>query len=130
MAKPSAKKPTEAELEILQVLWSRGPSTVRQVFQELGESRGAGYTTFLKLMQIMAEKGLVVRDDSARTHIYRARLSREQTQRQLVSDLVTRAFGGSASALVMQALSTRAASPEELAEIQHLIDVYRKESDQ
>ena len=121
-------RPTDAELAILQVLWTRGPSTVRQVHDTLAGSRETGYTTTLKLMQIMAEKGLVTRDESARTHIYHAAMSRDQTQRQLVSDLVERAFGGSAAALVMQALSSHQASETELAEIQRLVSAYQEEA--
>ncbi len=121
-------RPTDAELAILRVLWDRGASTVRQVHEALADARETGYTTTLKLMQIMAEKGLVTRDESARTHIYQSRVPRGETQRQLVSDLVDRAFGGSAAALVMQALSTRAASPQEIAEIQQLIAQFTQES--
>jgi BlaI family transcriptional regulator, penicillinase repressor len=115
-------RPTDAELAILRVLWERGPSTVRQVHDVLARERQAAYTTALKLLQIMAEKGLVRRDETERTHIYYARLTQEQTQRQLVRDLLDRAFGGSASKLVMQALAARRASPEELGEIRRLID--------
>jgi predicted transcriptional regulator len=118
--------PTEAELAILQVLWARGPSTVRQVHDTLAGSRETGYTTTLKLMQIMAEKGLVTRDESSRTHVYHAALSRDETQRRLVSDLVDRAFGGSAAALVMQALSSHPASESELAEIRRLVSAYQE----
>jgi BlaI family transcriptional regulator, penicillinase repressor len=118
-------RPTDTELVILRVLWERGPSTVRHVHEAMA-SRETGYTTTLKLMQIMAEKGLVTRDEAARTHVYTARFGRDETQRQLVTDLVDRAFGGSAAALVMQALSTRPATPEELAEIQQLIQDYRE----
>jgi len=118
-------RPTDAELAILRVLWARGPATVRQVHDALSEARETGYTTTLKLMQIMVEKGLVTRNESARTHIYTARLTQDQTQRQLVSDLMDRAFGGSAAALVMQALSAHPTTPEELAEIQRLIEQYR-----
>ena len=121
----SQPRPTDAELAILRVLWERGPSTVRQVFEAMSGSRDTGYTTTLKLMQIMAEKGLVVRDETERTHVYSARASRGQTQRQLVSDLVDRAFGGSAAALVQQALSAHPASDKELKDIQKLIDEYR-----
>jgi predicted transcriptional regulator len=117
-------RPTDAELAILRVLWERGPSTVRQVHESLAGARETGYTTTLKLMQIMAEKGLVTRDERARTHVYAARASREETQQQLVTDLMERAFGGSAAALVMQALSTHRASPDELAEIQQLLADY------
>ena len=112
----------DAELAILRVLWDRGPSTVRQVHDVLARERPAAYTTALKLLQIMTEKGLVERDERDRTHIYRARLSEEQTQRQLVRDLVDRAFGGSATKLVMQALATKRASAEELREIRRAID--------
>jgi predicted transcriptional regulator len=119
-------RPTDAELAILQVLWDRGPATVRQVFEALG-ARETGYTTTLKLMQIMAEKGLVTRDESARTHIYTAQAPREETQRHLVTDLLDRAFGGSAAALVMQALSSHPTSPEELREIEQLIAEYKEQ---
>lgn len=121
-------RPTESELAILRVLWTSGPSTVRQVNDAISATRDTGYTTTLKIMQIMAEKGLVVRDERDRTHVYSAKLSQDQTQRQLVSDLVDRAFGGSAAALVLQALSSHQASPEELSEIQKLIDDYRSSS--
>ena len=118
-------RPTDAELAILRVLWERGAATVRQVHEVLAEARDTGYTTTLKLMQIMAEKGLVTRDESARTHVYAARLTRDETQQQLVSDLLDRAFGGSAAALVLQALSAGETSPEELKQIRELIDRYR-----
>jgi predicted transcriptional regulator len=120
-------KPTDAELAILRVLWERGPSTVRQVHELVARDRPAAYTTALKLLQIMTEKGLVDRDERERTHIYRARLSEEQTQRQLVRDLLDRAFGGSASKLVMQALATRRASADELREIRRAIDGAKNE---
>ena len=120
-------RPTDAELAILQVLWNRGPSTVRHVFEALADERETGYTTTLKLMQIMADKGLVTRDESARTHIYTAHASRDLTQRRLVTDLLNRAFGGSAAALVMQALSTHPLSAEELRDIEQLIADYKKE---
>ena len=123
---PRRPRPTEAELAILGVLWTRGPSTVRQVNDALSASRETGYTTTLKLMQIMAEKGLVTRDESDRTHVYTARGSQRETQRALVSDLVDRAFGGSAAALVLQALQSGDTSPQELAEIERLIDDYRR----
>jgi len=120
-------RPTESELAILGVLWTNGPSTVRQVNDVLSASRNTGYTTTLKLMQIMAEKGLVTRDERDRSHVYAAKLSQDQTQRQLVTDLVDRAFGGSAAALVLQALSAHPASSEELGEIQRLIDDYKRD---
>src|SRR5919202_4816105 len=105
-------RPTDAELAILRVLWSRGPSTVRDVHEQLNEQSPTGYTTVLKLLQIMTEKGLVVRDETQRAHIYESRYSEQKMQRQLLSDLVDRAFGGSAAKLVMQVLSGRKASAE------------------
>jgi predicted transcriptional regulator len=121
-------RPTDAELTILHILWELGPSTVRQVHEVLSRERPTAYTTALKLLQIMTEKGLVRRDETDRTHVYHTRLSEEQTQRQLIRDLVDRAFGGSSSKLVMQVLATRRASSEELAEIRRLLDS-RKEND-
>jgi predicted transcriptional regulator len=115
-------RPTPAELEILRVLWTRGPSTVREVQEILEHDRPTGYTTVLKLLQIMTEKKLVSRDEAARAHVYAARAPEQQTQRQLVGDLMDRAFGGSALQLVMHALSSRKASPEELARIRELLD--------
>jgi len=117
-------KPTSGELMILQVLWERGPSTVRQVHEVLEPRTGGGYTTTLKLMQIMVEKALVERDVRERAHVYRAALRQEETQGQLVDELVERAFGGSAAALVMRALSSRKASKIELAEIRRMLDEY------
>ena len=122
MAKTPTPRPTDGELAILRVLWARGACTVRQVHEALSGERSTTYTTALKLLQIMTEKGLVRRDETDRTHIYQARLTEEQTQRQLVRDLLDRAFGGSASKLVLQALATRRASAEELSEIRKLID--------
>jgi predicted transcriptional regulator len=121
-------KPTDAELAILRVLWERGPSTVRQVYEVLNRERPAAYTTSLKLLQIMTEKGLVERDERDRTHIYRARLSEEQTQRQLIRDLLDRAFDGSATKLVLQALAARRATADELQEIRRVIDGARQDS--
>lgn len=121
--KPFGRKPTDSELAILRVLWTRGPSTVRQVAEVL--DREAGYTTVLKLLQIMTEKKLVVRDESERTHVYQAAYTEEQTQRQLVSDLLDRAFDGSAAKLVLQALASNKASPEELDEIRQLLNQQR-----
>ncbi|HEY3384000.1 MAG TPA: BlaI/MecI/CopY family transcriptional regulator [Vicinamibacterales bacterium] len=120
-------RPTDAELAILRVLWARGPSTVRQAVDVLRRDRPTGYTTVLKLLQIMLEKGLVVRDESDRTHVYRAKLSEEQTQRQLVRDLLDRAFDGSVVRLVTQALGARRPSREELVEIRRLVDERLKE---
>ena len=121
MADP-ARLPTDAELEILAVLWERGPSTVRDVQEALNARKAVGYTTALKLLQIMFEKGFVDRDESARTHVYAAALEREPTQNALVKDLAQRAFGGSASALVLGALSAQPASRAELAEIRRKLD--------
>jgi BlaI family transcriptional regulator, penicillinase repressor len=115
-------RPTDAELAILRVLWSRGPSTVRQVHEAISRDRETGYTTVLKLMQIMTEKGLVERDESERTHVYQVRFTQEQTQQRLVSDLLDKAFGGSASQLVMRALEAKPASADELAQIRRLLD--------
>jgi predicted transcriptional regulator len=122
MTKQKLPRPTDAELEILRVLWNRGPSTVREVQEQLRQSREAGYTTVLKLLQIMTEKGLVTRDESQRSHVYQARHREEQTQKQLVSDLLSRAFGGAADKLVMQALRAKKVSQKELDEIRRLLD--------
>jgi predicted transcriptional regulator len=115
-------RPTAGELAILHVLWTRGPSTVREVQEQLTAERPTGYTTVLKLLQIMADKNLVRRDEKQRAHVYRARIPREQTQAQIVGDLVDRVFGGSASRLVMQALSSKRASAKDLAEIRRTLD--------
>lgn len=115
-------RPTDAELAILRVLWTRGPSTVRQVLDALNGERATGYTTVLKLLQIMTDKQLVARDESDRTHVYQARFSEADTQRQLVDDLADRAFGGSAMQLVMRALDGRQTSQADLAEIRRLLD--------
>ena len=125
MSKPSVPRPTDAELGILRVLWERGPSTVRQVHEVLSRERPTAYTTALKLLQIMTDKGLVRRDETDRSHVYHARLTEDQTQRQLVRDLLDRAFGGSSSKLVMQALATKRATAEELGEIRRLLDTRR-----
>ena len=116
------QKPTDAELEILGTLWETGPATVRQVHDQLSQSRDVGYTTVLKLMQIMMEKGLVVRDETNRSHLYRARRREEVTQKQLVTDLVKRAFGGSTEKLVMRALSAKKTTREEIAQIRKMLD--------
>jgi predicted transcriptional regulator len=122
-------RPTDTELSILRVLWDQGPSTVRQVHEAMAKDRTVGYTTTLKLLQIMMEKGLVTRRGPAadavrheRSHVYEAKLQRDVTQRQLVGDLLDRAFGGSAATLVMQALATNRASDEELQEIRRLLE--------
>jgi BlaI family penicillinase repressor len=122
MPPTSTPRPTPAELEILRVLWQRGPSTVREVHATLSESRSTGYTTVLKMLQIMTEKNLVGRDERLRAHIYSARLPQAHTQRQLVRDLLERAFDGSAMKLEMHALAAQKASPEEIARIRELLD--------
>jgi len=119
----SRRKPTDAELGILRVLWTRGASTVREVAEAMG--REGAYTTILKLMQIMTDKGLVKRDDSTRTHVYKATTSEDKMQKQLVTDLLDRVFEGSAAKLVLQALDAGKTSPEELAEIRKLLDAHR-----
>lgn len=115
-------RPTDAELAILRVLWERGESTVREVQEALDPRRTAGYTTVLKQLQIMTEKGLVQRDETERAHVYRASLAREATETQLVGDLLDRAFGGSASRLVLRALASTPASAEEIAQIRKLLE--------
>src|ERR1700690_2436556 len=119
---PKPPKPTDAELAILRVLWEQGPSTVRLVWEQLNPKQETGYTNVLKMMQIMFEKGLLTRDESDRSHVYRASRSEGQTQRQVVGHLLERLFSGSATKLVMQALATKRAPPAELAEIRKLLD--------
>ena len=120
-------KPTEGELEILQVLWVNGQATVREVHENILKYKEAGYTTTLKLMQIMFEKGLVSRDDSSKTHIYTANVSREKTQNQFLGKMITNLFGGSSTQLVMQALGNHAPNKQELDEIQTLLDNLKKQ---
>lgn len=122
MVKSNTPRPTDAELEILAVLWQRGASTVREVHKVISARKPTGYTTILKLLQIMIEKKLVRRDEKERAHVYEARLKQEQTQRQLVRDLLERAFSGSAMNLVMHALNSKKASAKELSEIRQLLD--------
>jgi predicted transcriptional regulator len=122
MAKTPTHRPTKRELAILEVFWQNGPGTVREVLARLQETRDTGYTTVLKMLQIMTEKQLVVRDETTRPQVYRARYSREKTQRELLKDLIQRAFGGSVRTLVMQALSTRKSSPEDLEAVEKLLD--------
>jgi BlaI family penicillinase repressor len=119
-------RPTDAELEILTVLWSIGPATVREVHDVVNRRRPALYSTVLKFMQIMAEKGLVHRNEKQRAHIYEAARPREWTQRQLAGDLLERAFNGSSKALLMGALSARKASKRELSELSKLLNEYQK----
>ncbi len=121
-------KPTDAELEILTVLWSRGPSTVRDVHEIIAGRKSAQYTTVLKQLQVMAEKGLVRRDETQRSHVYKHARPREWTQRQLAGDLLNRAFDGSAKGLLLGALSVRKASKEELADLRRLLNEYRKKT--
>ena len=122
MSKSNLPKPTEAELVILRILWRQGPCTVRRVWEQSGLEQQTGYTTALKLMQIMFEKGLVERDETQRSHVYRAKRTEEQTQRQVVGHLLERLFSGSTPKLVMQALAMKKASPAELAAIRKLLD--------
>ncbi|HZJ01377.1 MAG TPA: BlaI/MecI/CopY family transcriptional regulator [Gemmatimonadaceae bacterium] len=114
--------PSNAELEILRILWRRGPSTVRDVHDELKGERDVGYTTVLKIMQVMAEKKLVTRDESERSHVYNPAVEEKSVKRRLVSELLDKAFDGSAAQLVMQALSDKRASPEDLRKIRKLLD--------
>ena len=120
-------KPTESELEILRILWERNNASVREVHEELSKTKEAGYTTTLKLMQIMHEKGLVGRDDSIKTHIYHPEVSREKTQKHLIGKMITNLFGGSSTELVLHALGNHKASPEELEEIQQLLNNLKKQ---
>ncbi|WP_205510915.1 BlaI/MecI/CopY family transcriptional regulator [Longitalea arenae] len=127
MATTKTIKPTESELEILQILWKKGNASVREVHEELLQTKEAGYTTTLKLMQIMHEKGLVKRDDSIKTHIYQAAVSKEKTQKHLLNKMIDTLFGGSPGELVMQALGNHKASAEELEEIQKVLDNLKKQ---
>ena len=122
MARIKPPKPTDAELAILRVLWDRGPSTVRQVLEELSKVRPTGYTTVLKFLQIMTEKGLVTRDATNRTHVYQPRLTSELTKHQVVRDVLDKVFGGSSAELVAQTLAAGMASAEELRSIRKLLD--------
>jgi BlaI family penicillinase repressor len=124
MSTENPPRPTDAELEILTVLWSRGPATVRDVHETIAARRPTQYTTVLKQMQVMAEKGLVLRNEDQRAHVYEASRPREWTQRQLAGDMLQRAFNGSAKSLMMGALSSRKASKKELAELRQLLDEY------
>lgn len=126
MANSQLPRPTDSELEILNILWALGLATVRQVYEALQDRRPAQYSTVLKFMQIMTEKRILVRDESERAHVYKAAQSREATQQQLAGHLLERAFSGSAKDLVMRALSVKRASKAELAEIRRLLDQYDK----
>jgi BlaI family penicillinase repressor len=127
MATTKTIKPTESELEILQILWKKVNASVREVHEELLATKEAGYTTTLKLMQIMHEKGLVKRDDSIKTHIHQAAVSKEKTQKHLLNKMIDTVFGGSPGELVMQALGNHKASAEELEEIQKILDNLKKQ---
>ena len=128
MAAPKYVKPTESELEILQILWASGMATVREVHENLAKTKDVGYTTTLKLMQIMHEKGLVKRDESMRTHVYQAAVNKEKTQKHILTKMIDSLFGGSSTQLVLQALGSgeHKASAEELAQIQMLLDNLKK----
>jgi len=126
MKRDTLKSPTQSELEILRVLWERGPSTVKDVHETLGATKPVGYTTVLKLLQIMTVKGTVTRNEHDRAHIYEAVQPAERTKRQLAGDMLQKVFGGSASELVMHALSGRKASHEEIEEIRRLLDEYER----
>ena len=127
MSNTKTIKPTESELEILQTLWIKGLATVREVHEDLARTKDVGYTTTLKLMQIMHEKGLVKRDDSMRTHVYQAAVNKEKTQKHMLSKMIDSLFGGSSTQLVIQALGESKASPEELEKIQALLDNLKKQ---
>ena len=129
MTAPKMIKPTESELEILQILWTRGLATVREVHEDLAQTKNVGYTTTLKLMQIMNEKGIVKRDDTMRTHVYKAAVNKEKTQKHLLSKIIDNLFGGSPTQLVIQALGddNHKASREELEKIQALLDSLKKQ---
>ena len=129
MMKRTLKKPTTTELEILRVLWTKGPSTVREVLDSLNEKREMGYTGVLKIMQIMTTKGLVRRDESERAHVYEACRPAEQTKRQLAGDILQRVFEGSASHLMMHVLAGRRTSREEIAEIRRILDSHGEKGD-
>jgi BlaI family penicillinase repressor len=127
MAESNQIKPTESEVEILRVLWDKGTATVREVHEVLSLHKDSGYTTTLKLMQIMFEKGLVTRDDSSKTHIYKPNVSKENTQQQFVGKMINSLFSGSSTQLVMQALGNNKTSKEELDEIQKLLNQLKKQ---
>jgi len=127
MAKRKLPKPTDGELAILGVLWRHGPRTVREIHSEFNQTRETGYTTVLKMLQIMAEKGLVTRDETQKTHVYQAALAQGDAQRWFLGDLLDRVFNGSSHRLVLQALSTKKSSAAELAEIRKLLDDIEKE---
>jgi BlaI family penicillinase repressor len=124
--KQEPQKPTASELEILRVLWNRGPSTVREVYDALREKKTLGYTSVLKLLQIMTAKGTVRRNETQRAHVYEACLPAEQTKRQIAGDMLHRVFEGSASELMMHALAGGRTSPEEIKELREMLDEYER----
>jgi predicted transcriptional regulator len=129
MPRKASRQPTDAELAVLQALWELGPSTVREIHVHLSAKQSTGYTTTLKTLQIMTEKGLVERDASSRAHVYATKHSQEQTQRSLMGDLLERAYRGSAGKLALQALSSQRATPQEIAELRLLLDEMSREAD-
>jgi BlaI family transcriptional regulator, penicillinase repressor len=129
MPRPPLPHPTNVELAILRVLWQKGPSPVGVIHNAIGPQRKTSYSTTLKMVQVMFDKGILLRDESVRPHLYRPTTSKEQTQGELVDDLVQKAFGGAASHLVVRALSSRRVSPEELAEIRQFIRKLESEGD-
>ncbi len=128
MAHSRKPSPTDAELAILHVLWDHGPCTVRQVHEALNRRQSTGYTTKLKIMQIMAEKKLVTRDESTRSHVYKAAISKNQTQRRVVKDMIEKVFGGSSTNLAMRALATKQPTEAELKQVRKLLDEYSREN--
>ena len=126
MEKEIVPQPTKGELAILNILWDSGPSTVRQINEAMNKSKATGYTTTLKLMQIMTDKGLLLRDDSNRRHVFKPAISQEQTQKHLVGDLLERVFSGSAEQLVMRALSDKKVSVEELDKIKKMVEEFER----
>jgi BlaI family transcriptional regulator, penicillinase repressor len=126
MKDASPQKPTAAELQILQVLWERGPSTVREVHEALQQEKALGYTTVLKLMQIMTTKGLVRRDENQRAHVYEAQQPAEKTKRQFAADMLERVFDGSARELMLHALASQRSTREEIEELRHLLDEHER----
>ena len=127
MSTTKSIRPTESELEILQILWAKGLATVREVHEGLASSKDVGYTTTLKLMQIMNEKGLVKRDDSMRTHVYQAAVNKEKTQKHLLSKMIDSLFGGSPTQLVIQALGEHKATADEIEKIQAILNDLKKQ---
>lgn len=122
MARPASTQPTDVELRILSILWSRGPSPVRVIHQQLSAEKGTNYSTTVKMLSVMLEKGLVTRDESVRPHVYRAVRSQAATQKRMLRELIDKVYAGSSMSLVLQALSTQKASPDELAEVRRLLD--------